>query len=103
MVNVYQTITVCPGFTYKFSGWARRLSNIGGLTCQVAYQANGNVLASSAFSVMPGQALSWTQSTGTLKSDSATVQIVMTVSCPLSLGLSTTLGMYLDDVALLLA
>ena len=61
------------------------------------------MIANSAFSVFSGQVLGWMQSTGTLKSDTATVQIVMTVSCPLSLGLSTTLGMYLDDVVLSLA
>lgn len=53
--------------------------------------------------MMPFQTLSWAQSTGIVKSDTATVQMMMTVSCPGGVGTSNTLGMYLDDVVLSLA
>jgi len=101
-LTLSQTMTVCPGALYNFSGWTRRNTGTLGLTCQIAFAADGTTFATSNLPTysIPGVP-TWFQTTATgVQFAGTTGTLAMTLSCPGSSGTGVDLGVFLDDLVL---
>ncbi|KAF2802210.1 uncharacterized protein BDZ99DRAFT_468994 [Mytilinidion resinicola] len=95
-------MTACPGASYNFSGWTRRSAGTLGLTCQIAFAADGATFATSNLPTYPIAGVpGWYQTTATgVQFAGTTGRLAMTLTCPGSDGTGVNLGVFLDDLVL---